>query len=175
MIVLALLVAAASETGAHDGPPYAVVVDHACGPYTLSVWADPDVGTGTFYVYLEPSGAKSLPESASVEIFVRPADGRSPEVRYPAARSPEARTDRQRYLGLVKFDTEGAWSVRVAVHAPGGGGEVATDVAVTPPGQGPVLDFVLYLFPFVAVGSLFLLAFLRRRTAPRRDSVGGSP
>jgi hypothetical protein len=49
-------------------------------------------------------------------------------------------------------------------------GEAATDVEVTPPGQGPVLDFVLYLFPFVAVGVILVRAIVARRR-PRRPAT----
>ncbi|HEX2163472.1 MAG TPA: hypothetical protein VHM02_05945, partial [Thermoanaerobaculia bacterium] len=43
-------VLAALPAAAHEGPPYPIVVDRPAGPVLLSVWADPDVGTGTFHV-----------------------------------------------------------------------------------------------------------------------------
>jgi hypothetical protein len=161
---------------AHKGPPYAVLVDHHSGPFVLSVWADPDVGIGTFYVYVEPLPGQKLPKGISIEIFVQPEDRRLPEARHVAKQTWGLRADRLRYLGQVPFDAEGPWRVRVAAHGPAGDGELNTEVPVTPPGNGPVLDFILYLFPFVAVGGLFVVALLRRRRMfAQAQASGGTP
>src|SRR5690606_31855498 len=47
---------------AHEGPPFPIIVDERVGPYVVSVWTDPDIGIGTFFVVLEPPGDDPLPE-----------------------------------------------------------------------------------------------------------------
>lgn len=161
----AALALGAAPALAHDGPPYAILVDQPAGPYVLSVWADPDVGEGTFFVFLEPrERGFEVTGSVNVEIGVQPSSGRLPEALHGAARQ-KPRDGVERFEAKIPFDRAESWRVRVRVVSTAGGGEAATTVDVTPPGQGPVLDFVLYLFPFVAVGVLFVLA-VRRGRAP---------
>ena len=158
----------ASPGLAHDGPPYPILVDRAAGPVLLSVWADPDVGTGTYHVYLEPLGDdRPLPDGCEVQVFVQPASGRLPERGY-RAEALRISKDRHHYLGEVQFDAQEQWRTRIVVGCAGEAGEADTLVEVTPPGQGPVLDFVLYLFPFVAVAVLIVRALIvgRRRQRP---------
>ena len=174
---LALLFSAclAAPAAAHEGPPYPIVVDRTIGPVLLSVWSDPDVGTGTFHVYLEPgSDGRPLPRGCAVDVHVQPVGGRLPERGYRAERL-RADADRQHYFGEVAFDAVGDWRTRVVVRCgAAGGGEAATVVAVTPPGQGPVLDFVLYLFPFVAIAVIFVRALIVRRR-PRSQAPPSPP
>ena len=44
-----LLLACGARVRAHEGPPYPILVDKTLGPCVVSVWSDPDVGTGTFF------------------------------------------------------------------------------------------------------------------------------
>ncbi len=153
----------ACPAAAHDGPPYAIIVDRATGPVLLSVWADPDVGTGTYHVYLEPlADDRALPDDCAVQVFVRPAGDRLPERGYPAEPLRIAE-DRHHHLAEVQFDAEGEWRTRIVVRCGELEGEAEALVEVTPPGQGPVLDFVLYLFPFAAVAVLIVRALIVRR------------
>jgi hypothetical protein len=157
---LALAFVCATRAAAHDGPPYAILVDKSLGPSVASVWADPDVGTGTFFIILEPAPGTSLPEDIKVEIAVRPLDGHAAETLHAAAR--EAVTGRVQYKAEIPFDAEGPWRVRVRLQSPSGVGEIETDVEVTPPGLGR-WDLLIYLFPFLLVGALWLRAVTRRR------------
>jgi hypothetical protein len=159
----AALLGGTPRVSAHEGPPYPILVDRVTGPYRVSVWADPDVGTGTFHVYLEPASSVALPDPCDVQVLVRPADGRLPEAGYPADPRRPQRGSR-RFEAKAQFDREGPWNVRFRVSSAAGLAEADTLVAVTPPGQGPFLDFAIYLFPFVAVAFLFLKASLRRRS-----------
>ena len=162
--VLVLVCATTRAAHGHEGPPYAILSDRAAGPYVLEVWADPDVGTGTFNVHVEPDS-----EHLAVEVRVCPSDGRVGEAAFPARRRVQ-RNGVVWYDAEVSFDTEELWRVRVVVNGPLGAGEAATDVEVTPPGQGALLDFVLYGLPFALVALLFLKAAIGgRRTgrAPR--------
>lgn len=168
-LALLLVLTAAGSAAAHEGPPYAIVVEQPTGPALLSVWADPDVGTGTFHVYLEPlDEGRPLPAEVEVEVVVQPVSERLPESSTPAELF-RIREDRHHYVAEVEFDAQEWWTSRFVVTAGGVTGEAATEVEVTPPGQGPVLDFVLYLFPFLAVAFLIVRALIvgRRGHATR--------
>ena len=65
-----------------------MLVDRPVGPFTVSVWGDPDVGTGTFYVVVEPAAGRVLPADLAVGVGTRPVSGRLPEAVYPAKRQP---------------------------------------------------------------------------------------
>lgn len=163
---------------AHDGPPYAILVDQRAGPCVVSVWADPDVGTGTFFIILEPPPDGAIPDDLNITLAAQPASGRLPETRYAAAR--EGLSRRVQYKAEVQFDAEEVWRVRVLLDSARGGGELSTEVEVTPPGLGR-WDVPFYLFPFVAVGALWVRALLYRRknrlplnvaaAAPRRRRI----
>jgi hypothetical protein len=160
LTTVVLMLVCFARAGAHEGPPYPILVDKSLGPSVASVWADPDVGTGTFFVILEPPPGGTLPEDIKVEVVVRPADGRLAEAVHAAER--EDVRGRVQYKAEVPFDAEGAWRVRVRLQSPRGDGEIATDVEVTPPGLGR-WDLLLYLLPFAAVGVLWLRAVVARR------------
>src|SRR5690606_13796095 len=69
---------------AHEGPPFPIVVDHEIGPMLVSVWTDPDIGIGTFFVVFEAAGDAVLPDDLAVQIGIRPVSGRLEEVLYRA-------------------------------------------------------------------------------------------
>jgi hypothetical protein len=156
-----LLLVGPARAVAHEGPPYPILVDQTLGPCVVSVWADPDVGTGTFFVIVEPAAAGHLPDDVRVEVGVRPLSGRLPEAVYTAARDG-VRVPAQ-YKAEVPFDAEELWRVRLLLQSSQGGGEAFTDVEVTPPGYGR-WDLLIYLLPFVAVGLLWLRAITRGRS-----------
>ncbi|MGD9730524.1 MAG: hypothetical protein AB7U82_14010 [Blastocatellales bacterium] len=166
-VLLALLALAACSfpARAHEGPPYPIIVDKAVGPCLMSVWADPDVGIGTFFVILEPPQGGAIPGDIKVEIAVQPVSGRLPEARHSAVRK-ELR-DRVQFKAEIPFDAQELWRVRVLLQTQQGGGEATTDVEVTPPGFGR-WDLLIYLFPFLLIGFLWLRAFFRGR---KRDKV----
>ena len=149
---------------AHEGPPYPIIVDQPSGPYVITVWADPDVGTGTFYVTLEAADGGELPEELAVEIAVQPSTGRLAEASHRAEREPIR--GRVQYMAEVPFDAQEMWRVRVTVEGSPGRGEAATEVEVTPPGLGSY-DLIFYLLPFVAIGFLWARAAFRRRRVPQ--------
>ncbi len=148
---------------AHDGPPFPIVVDRRAGPYVISVWTDPDVGIGTFFVILTPPPGAALPTENRVEVCVQPTSGRLPEACYAGQR--QDLRDRVQYLSEVAFDQQEMWRVRVRVSGPAGTGEVSTDVEATPPGFG-AWDLLIYGFPFLLFGGLWLLVALRGRRRP---------
>jgi hypothetical protein len=156
--MLALLLLAATPALAHQGPPYPIIVDRAVGPYTFTVWADPDVGTATFYMTVEGAAPDVI------ELWVQPDDRHLPEVRTLA--KPQSARDPGRYIVEAEFDTQEWWRTRFVLRGAPGVGEVAERVQVTPPGLGP-FDLLLYLSPFIAVGFLWMRAVLHRRGARR--------
>jgi hypothetical protein len=145
---------------AHEGPPYAILVDRVIGPCQVSVWADPDVGVGTFFIIPEPVAGGTIPDDLIVEVGVRPASGRLAEVRHPARR--ESIGGRIQYQAEIPFDAQERWLTHILLRSSQGGGEANVEVEVTPPGYGR-WDLLIYLLPFLAIGALWLKAFLRGR------------
>jgi hypothetical protein len=152
-LALALLAAPAH---AHEGPPYPIVVDRTVGPYRLSVWADPDVGTGTYFVSFDPEPPRNAPDYR-VTIEVWPTTSRLARASHSATRERDGA-----YRAAVAFDREEEWQTRLIVEGVNGRGEITFPVAVTPPGYGR-WDLLIYLAPFLLVGGLWALVALRRR------------
>jgi hypothetical protein len=169
---LLLLAAPAPLLLAHEGPPFPILMDEMAGPYKVSVWADPDVGTGTFFVYLEPSPDGPPTEGVTVKVAVAPTSGRLPEATYPAERRASGR--RVELVAEVQFDAQEYWKVRVVVAGPAGGGELTTEVEATPPGPGR-WDLLIYLFPFALVAGLWAYGVLRHRRRRRAAPRPGAP
>lgn len=141
----------------HSGPPFPILVDQRVGPYVASVWTDPDIGTGTFFVILEAPKGGSLPAKAAVRIGVQPVTKRLPEVFYEA--EPQSVKEGARYFTQVKFDQGGMWHTRILID----GAELKADVEPTPDGIiGPFASLV-YALPFLGIGFLWIKAALRRR------------
>jgi hypothetical protein len=164
LLGLGLVLLCSVEVSAHEGPPYPLIVDQTAGPYVVSVWGDPDVGIGTFFVILEPPEGSALPDDIRVELGVQPTNERLAEAHYSAAR--DGARDRVQYKAEVPFDREELWRVRLILQSSHGSAELGIDVEVTPPGYGR-WDLLLYLFPFLAIGLLWLRAVLRGRSRKR--------
>ena len=146
---------------AHEGPPFPILVDQKAGPYVASVWTDPDVGTGIFFVILEPPEGKALPAKTRVRIGLQPVSKRLSEAVYEA--EPQKVRHGARYFAEAPLDRAEMWRVRVLLDGPEGGGEMAAQVEVTPDGTlGPWASLV-YLLPFLGIGWLWLKAAMRRR------------
>lgn len=141
---------------AHQGPPFPVLVDKKVGPYTTSVWTDPDVGTGTFFVILE---GHPIVAGTRVRIAVQPVTKRLPEAVYEAEPQVEGR-----YLAKIPFDKQEMWRTRVLIDSAQGGGELVTEVEATPDGILGPWGSLVYLVPFLGVGFLWIKAVLRRRS-----------
>lgn len=162
-----VLIGSGRAASAHNGPPFPILQKHVTGPYLLSIWADPNVGKGTFYVFLDPPSGGQLPPDTQVEVGVRPVTGRLPEVVYPAP----AKTlwGRLQYVAVADFDREEKWRVRTVLHYGNQSSEATTEVVATPKGPGR-WEFLLYLCPFLAAGYLWVRALLRSR-APQPQAV----
>lgn len=160
-LLIPLLLASTVPVLAHQGPPFPILVDQRVGPYIASVWTDPDIGTGTFFVVLEPPEGKKLPGGTQVRIAVEPLDRHVKETLYKA--EPQPVRYGERHFALTKFDRGGMWRARILIEGPKGGGELKAEVEPTPDGTIGPISLVLYALPFLAVGFLWLKAVLRRK------------
>jgi hypothetical protein len=170
-VAVALLVLIDRSLSAHDGPPFPIVSNQIAGPYSISVWTDPDTtddGTtaGQFWVTLEGTGgAKIVPAGTIATVSIRPLDRSGPAREGSAA--PITGDAGRQFVALL-MDHEGRFAVRVTVDGPLGRavveGEVSATYDLRPP---PALVFV-YLLPFVAVGVLWIKVLRRRRGAASR-------
>jgi hypothetical protein len=158
---------------AHEGPPFEILSNQTIGAYSVSVWSDPDIGTATFFVVLEPRPGEKYTPPDSVQVFVRPVSGRLAEVGF-TAESQRVRYG-GRYYTEAYLDRGEMWSVRVRVVGGGDAGEVSTEVEATPDGTIGPIGLVLYLLPFLAVGFLWLKAHLRRREQAARAHEARMP
>jgi len=155
---LALLLVA-QPVGAHAGPPFPILVDQQAGPYVASVWSDPDIGIGTFFVTLEGPPGRRLVLPRSVRVGVRPVSGRLAEAFYDAEPQKVRKDEGARYFAQVPFDQGGMWKVRVEID----GAVLSTEVEPTPDGTIGPISLVLYSLPFLAVGLIWLKAALTKR------------
>lgn len=158
----ALILALAGAAAAHEGPAYPILVDQKAGPYTVSLWGDPDTGTGTFFILADAGAQGPSRDDTRAELWVQPSNGRLPEARSTAVREP-MRTG-LRFVARPPFDAEGRWRVRVMLRGARGEAEVGAEVDVTPPdlGRGGML---YYLLPFLGIGAVWAKAALARRVS----------
>ena len=168
-LLLILLSLTATTSHAHDGPPFPLFVDQQVGPYKVSVWTDPDVGTGTFFVVTSTANGASLPQDLKVQIGVQPVSGRLPEASYPSER--ETLQAQVQFKSLVQFDAQEMWRIRIQLQSAQGSYETFATVEATPPGLGR-WDLLIYLAPFLAIGFLWFMAFMRKR---RREAMPAGP
>ena len=145
---------------AHNGPPFPIIENQKVGPCIISLWTHPDVGTGTFFVLVDPLPGSKIPDDLKIGIGVQPESGRLPEVVYAAAR--EDNRGQAEYKVLVECDRDEFWRIRLVLESSQGGGEIMSRVEATPPGYGR-WDLLLYLLPFLAVGFLWFRGMTRRR------------
>jgi hypothetical protein len=140
---------------AHDGPPFPIIVDQQVGPCIISVWTDPDIGQGSFFIITQ-----AAPNDLMVQLAVQPTSGRLPEATYRAVR--EDLRGQVQYKTTVNFDVQEKWRIRVKLDSTQGSGETVAFVEPTPQGLGRS-DLLLYLLPFLAIGFLWLRAFATKR------------
>jgi hypothetical protein len=163
LAVLALVLCAllpARPARAHEGPPFPILSERRVGPYVASVWTDPDIGTGTFFVVFEEQRPVA---GTRVRLGVQPLSVQRAEAVYEAEAQPVR--SGARYFAAIPLDRGGLWRVRLLLDGPGGGGTLSADVEATPDGTIGPIGLVVYTLPFLAVGFLWLKAVLRRREA----------
>jgi len=159
LLLLIAIVVLSPVVRAHEGPPYPLFLDRQVDRYVVSVWTDPDVGTGLFFVILGGPQAAELPPDLRVQVGVQPVSKRLPEAFYTATR--ENLQGQIQYRAEVQFDAEELWQVRVRLESAQGNAETIATVEVTPPGYGR-WDLLVYVMPFVAIGLLWAVAMIRK-------------
>jgi len=164
-LVALLVVCGSIPAWAHIGPPYPIMQDRKVGPFTVAVWSNPDVGTGSFFVIIDPPPGGSVPSDMKVQVAVQPASKRLSEKTYDAWR--EKLRNRVEFKAIVPFDKEETWHVRIMLASAAGSGEIATDVSVTPTLLGR-WDLLLFALPFLGVGLLWFKAITTKRENRRR-------
>jgi hypothetical protein len=149
---------------AHGGPPFVVVPEQRLGPYTVTAWDDPDVGSGLFLIEATLDGVPP-PANTDVTVTVQPEDLHCAAATFIAERQQRLFGGEQFVLG-VTFDTEGPWHVRLAVEGPAGRGETMFVAQVTPNSPGWFASLIC-LVPFVGLGGLWLCGIRRNRQMER--------
>lgn len=170
-----LLALSAAPAWAHIGPPYPIMQNRKIGPLNVEVWSNPDVGTGSFFVVIDPPPGGSVPTDMKVQVGVQPDSKRLPEAVYGAWR--EKLKDRVEFKTVVPFDKEEMWHVRVILSSAAVSGVTETDVSVTPGILGR-WDLLLFLLPFLGISVLWFKAMsvkLKRRKRARRKAPPTSP
>ncbi|HEY1802049.1 MAG TPA: hypothetical protein VGG46_14055 [Terriglobales bacterium] len=134
----------------------------------MSVWTHPDLGTGTFFVVVDPVPGKIVPKDVKVRIAVQPVSGRLHEAIYDTW--PDEATDHVQFNGEAKFDAQELWRVRVIVQSSIGGGDVLSRVEPTPTTLGQ-LHVILWSFPFFFFGFLWFRGMSQRRKRMRKRAA----
>jgi hypothetical protein len=160
LLASALATLCAPNAAAHNGPPFPIITDQRIGPYIISLWTHPDLGTGTFFVMVDPVPGGTVPKDLKIQIGVQPVSGRLAEVVYSAW--PLDLRGQVEYKTEVQFDQQENWKVRLILASSAGGGEAISQVVPTPAGFGR-WDLLLYLLPFLGVGFLWVTAITKRR------------
>ena len=150
---------------AHNGPPFPIIENRRVGPCVISLWTHPDIGTGYFFVLVEPAPGGAVPKDLKVQIGVQPESGRLPEAVYPAAQ--DDRAGQLQYKALVDFDRDEFWRVRLILESSQGRGEEFSRVEATPVGFGK-WDLLFFLLPFLLIAFLWLRGMSRRRNRMKK-------
>ena len=168
-LLAALLLVSHTPASAHNGPPFPIIENQKVGPCMVALWTHPDVGTGAFYVFVEPVPGAAVPDDLKIKVGVQPVTGRLAETFYQTERVKSHGP--AEYNAQAQFDRQELWRVRLVIQSSQGGGEATAQVEVTPPGFGR-WDLLLYLLPFLIVAFLWfhgISRMKRRKNARLRD------
>ncbi len=154
-----------TPANAHNGPPFPIIENRRVGPCVISLWTHPDVGTGAFFIFVEPIPGSTVPKDLKVQIGVQPESGRLPEVVYTANQDDGG--GQLQYKALVNFDRDEFWRVRLVLESSQGRGEEFSRVEATPVGFGK-WDLLFFLLPFLLIAFLWLRGMSRHRSRMRK-------
>jgi hypothetical protein len=169
LFVSTAILFAALPAGAHNGPPFPIIENRKMAGCVVALWTHPDIGTGTFFVLVDPVPGGKIPDNLKIEIGIQPESGRLPEVIYPAVRDDNRA--QVEFNVSAEFDRDEFYRVRLIVHDSQGTEEALSRVEATPPGYGR-WDLLLYLLPFLAIAFLWIRGMLRRRgRKPKKGSL----
>jgi hypothetical protein len=154
---------AAALAHAHRGLPVAITTRQTAGPYTVSLWAAPDVGTGLLYVVIVPTDGVPFVAPRDVSIRLREVSGAGPERRYHG--NPEPVAHGARFMAAVALPRVDTWRARVVIDGASGPAELQASFASVAPASPGLAGIMLYAAPFVLVAGLWGPARLVRRQA----------
>jgi hypothetical protein len=163
VILLLALLLLPEPAQAHGGPPIPVLYDEQLGPYTTTVWADPDVGTALFIIDVSLAPTPQ-PVDTSVYLQVQRLDGapaRSDGVTYTASKHSRIDEGLERLTVLLPFEAEGYWQVDLTLDSAAGVATTQFSLEATPPGAR-WLELFLTFIPF---GIIIIFLWLRLRKA----------
>lgn len=151
---------------AHEGPAYPILVDRLVGSLKVSVWADPDTGSGTFDIYVEGNPALSHTGALSVTVSAKAADHQGPQLT-GEAELIKSEPGRLSYRTVLAFDRDVMWNVEFLFKQNNRTEQsISLPVEVTPPGPNR-WEFALFFLPFLIVGFIWVRVLLARRNLPR--------
>ncbi len=160
----------ADTVPAHDGPPYPIVSDQITGSYSISIWTDPDAtddGTpeGKFWVMLAgaPGTGREVPAGTTARVTIAPTDREGPPAT-GAAEPVDGKLTNQ-YVALL-MPHEGPYRVTVDIAGPLGPARVESHVDATYDTRPAPILLLVYAFPFVAIGVLWVRVMWSRRKNP---------
>lgn len=162
--ILITLLLGCAALFAHNGPPFPIITDKIVGPCKISLWTHPDIGTGTFWVVVDPLPGKDVPGDLKVKVAVEPLSHRIPERVFDAPRDDSS--GQLQFISYVPFDRDEFIRARVVIDSARGHGDAAASVEVTPVAPKR-WELFLYMSPFVLVGVLWFRAVTTRRRKRR--------
>ena len=171
LVAMTCALTLATDAAAHSGPPFPIVTDRAAGPYTVSIWTDPDTtndGTrgGQFWIVLT-AGATAVAPITRITVTATGDSGQGATQSVDATASGR---DGKTYFGALVLDREGPYRIDVEVSGPQGHATIHTTVDATYDLRPSPFAAVLYLLPFVLIGALWIRRLVKR--PPTRASGG---
>ena len=151
---------------AHFGEPYTVLYDQKIGEFTLSMKADPDVGTGTFYSDIELPASMNDGEVTIAIQAVADANNTGPSSSSASGQSTSHKASIEQ---TIEFDQEGYWTLDVTVTAGDTTGQHQFKVLVTPPFP-PWITTLICLAPFLVVAAIWTLTMRRNALLKQQQS-----
>jgi hypothetical protein len=164
-LVIAFLITALPAL-AHNGPPFPIVENKRIGPYTVALWTHPDIGIGTFFVFVEAPKGQTVASDLKFNLGIQPESKRLPEVVYTMTRQDDH--GQVQYNASVDFDRRDFFRVRLISEDTHGKSETFSRVEATPVGFGR-WDLLFYLLPFLAIALLWFRGITRRRKRLRQE------
>ena len=167
--VFALLMSIPAQ--AHNGPPFPIIEHKTVGPYVVSLWTHPDIGTGTFFVIVDPVLGGKIPSDLKVQIGVQPESGRLPEKVYDTWRDKVR--DHVQFDNQVDFDQQDYFRIRLILQSSAGDGEALSRVEATPTGLGK-WDLLFYASPFLIVVIMWYRGMSKRRKRVKKKMANAT-
>src|SRR5262249_28754984 len=68
VVAVSFLLVFCLPASAHNGPPFPIITDQRVGPCVVSLWTHPDLGTGTFWIMVDPPPGGTVPGDLKFQI-----------------------------------------------------------------------------------------------------------